>query len=61
MNGHVVSYSRVYEQEQLPHNIEDIDLLIVLGGPQGPSTTKEMCPHFDAAAEISIIQKMYRG
>lgn len=57
MNGHVISYSRVYEQEQLPHNIEDIDLLIVLGGPQGPSTTKEMCPHFDAAAEISIIKK----
>ncbi|MBO1582517.1 type 1 glutamine amidotransferase [Bacillus sp. XF8] len=57
MNGHVVSYSRVYEEEQLPYNIEDIDLLIVLGGPQDPSTTKEMCPHFDAAAEISVIKK----
>ncbi|WP_017154447.1 GMP synthase [Bacillus bingmayongensis] len=57
MNGHVVSYSRVYEQEQLPYNIEGIDLLIVLGGPQDPSTTKEMCPHFDAAAEISVIKK----
>ncbi|HHQ2899369.1 TPA: type 1 glutamine amidotransferase [Bacillus cereus] len=57
MNGHEVSYSRVYEQEQLPYNIEDIDLLIVLGGPQDPSTTKEMCPHFDAAAEISVIKK----
>ncbi|PGW08198.1 type 1 glutamine amidotransferase [Bacillus cereus] len=57
MNEHIVSYSRVYEQEQLPYNIKDIDLLIVLGGPQDPSTTKEMCPHFDAAAEISIIKK----
>ncbi|ANC08729.1 MULTISPECIES: type 1 glutamine amidotransferase [Bacillus] len=57
MNGHVVSYSRVYEQEPLPYNIEDIDLLIVLGGPQSPSTTKEMCPHFDAVAEISVIKK----
>ncbi|HEF1906177.1 type 1 glutamine amidotransferase [Bacillus wiedmannii] len=57
INGHVVSYSRVYEQEPLPYNIEDIDILIVLGGPQSPSTTKEMCPHFDAVAEISVIQK----
>lgn len=56
-NGHTVSYSRVYEQEKLPSTINDIDLLIVLGGPQSPSTPKDMCPHFDAAAEISVIQK----
>jgi GMP synthase (glutamine-hydrolysing) len=55
--GHSVGYSRVYEGEQLPHSIEDIDLLIVLGGPQSPSTTLEVCPHFDAAAEVALIKK----
>lgn len=56
-NGHEVSYSRVYEQEQLPDKIDGIDLLIILGGPQDPNTTKEMCQHFDSAAEISVIKK----
>ncbi len=26
-----------------------------MGGPQSPATTKDECPHFDAAAEISLI------
>lgn len=32
-------------------------MLVVLGGPQSPSTTKEECPHFDAAAERALIEK----
>ncbi|NVL83784.1 glutamine amidotransferase-related protein, partial [Escherichia coli] len=55
-NGHTMSYSRVYEQEQPPSTFDEIDLLIVLGGPQSPNTTKDMCSHFDAAAEIAVIQ-----
>jgi len=55
--GHSIGYSRVYKGEQLPPSIEEIDLLIVMGGPQSPSTTVEMCPHFDAAAEIALIRK----
>ncbi|NAX47491.1 hypothetical protein CAG70_10815 [Photobacterium halotolerans] len=51
------SYSRVYLGEVLPERGDDMDLLIVLGGPQSPATTREECPHFDAAAEITLIKK----
>ena len=52
-----ITFSRVYENEPLPDTPENIDLLIVMGGPQSPSTTLDECPHFDAKAEISLIQK----
>ncbi|NGM90772.1 glutamine amidotransferase, partial [Parapusillimonas sp. SGNA-6] len=41
----------------IPETAEDIDLLIVMGGPQSPDTTQEECPHFNAKAEIAVIQK----
>lgn len=53
--GHSASYSRVYRREALPRTADGIDLLVVLGGPQSPSTTREECPHFDAAAERALI------
>ncbi|GKS77395.1 type 1 glutamine amidotransferase [Acidovorax sp. SUPP950] len=53
--GHEATYSRVYLNDPLPPSIENIELLVVLGGPQSPSTTKEECPHFDAAAECALI------
>lgn len=56
-NKHSVGYSRVYSGEQLPQSIEEIDLLIVLGGPQSPSTTVKMCPHFDSASEVALIRR----
>jgi len=49
------SFSRVYAHEPLPLSAENIDLLVILGGPQSPSTTTEECPHFDAAAERTLI------
>lgn len=52
---HTVTYSRVYLGEALPKNVDDIDFLIVMGGPQDPDTTKEMCPHFDAPGEQQVI------
>ncbi|MBW1654024.1 type 1 glutamine amidotransferase [Flavobacterium quisquiliarum] len=52
-----VSFSKVYENDKLPDNIDFIDLLIVMGGPQSPNTTIQECPHFDALSEISLIQK----
>lgn len=55
--GHKMTYSRVYQGEPLPESAEGIDFLIVMGGPQSPATTKAECPHFDAAAEISLIAK----
>lgn len=53
--GDVISYSRVYAGEALPENIEQIDFLIIMGGPQDPDTTKEQCPHFDAKGEQAVI------
>ncbi|GGM23110.1 hypothetical protein GCM10010129_79310 [Streptomyces fumigatiscleroticus] len=53
--GYTVTYSRLYAGERLPPAAGDIDLLIVMGGPQSPATTTAECPHFDAAAEMSLI------
>jgi GMP synthase (glutamine-hydrolysing) len=55
--GYEASYSRVYANEPLPQSVESIDLLVVMGGPQSPATTKQECPHFDAAAERALIAK----
>lgn len=55
--GHSVSYSRIYEGERLPESIADIDMLIVMGGPQSPSTTMAECSYFDAEAEKALISK----
>ncbi|WP_394830711.1 hypothetical protein LVJ94_29810 [Pendulispora rubella] len=54
---YTASYSRVHTHEPLPQSVEGIDLLVVLGGPQSASTTKEECPHFDAGAERALIVK----
>lgn len=55
--GHSVGYSRVYAQGALPPSVDDIDLLVVMGGPQSPSTTTAECPHFNAEAEKALIAK----
>jgi len=56
--NHTVTFSKVYENQPLPETADNIDLLIVLGGPQSPDTTKEACPHFDAQAEKGLILKV---
>lgn len=55
--NHTVTFSKVYENEPLPETTNNIDLLIMMGGPQSPDTTKEECPHFDAQAEMGLIRK----
>ena len=52
---HTVTFSRVYAGEKLPDNAEDIDLLIVMGGPQSPDFTLADCAHFDSKAEQAVI------
>jgi GMP synthase (glutamine-hydrolysing) len=47
----------VYAQGALPVSISGIDLLVVMGGPQSPSTTTAECPHFDAEAENNLITR----
>lgn len=54
--GHDVTYSRVYQGEPLPR-AEDVDWLIIMGGPQSPTTTTDECPHFDSRAEQVIIRQ----
>jgi len=53
--GHDVTFSRVYAGQTLPQDAREIDLLIVMGGPQDPSVTTDECAHFDAGAEQSLI------
>jgi GMP synthase (glutamine-hydrolysing) len=55
--GHSTGYSRVYAGGELPTSVSAIDLLVVMGGPQSPSTTTAECPHFDAVAEETLIAK----
>ncbi len=55
--GHDVTLTRLYQGDKLPTDISGIDLLIVMGGPQSPRTTVAECPHFDAKAEIALIQQ----
>lgn len=55
--NHTISFSKVYENQPLPASAQNIDMLIVLGGPQSPDTSTAECPHFDAKAEIEVIKK----
>lgn len=55
--GYRASYSRVYLGDVLPASVQDIDLLIVMGGPQSPATTLAECAHFDSAAEQALIAR----
>lgn len=56
--GHNATYTRFYNFEKLPENIDFIDLLLIMGGPQSPNTTPDECPHFNAAAEIAFIKSV---
>ena len=57
--GHSASFSRVHAHEPLPQDITPIDLLVVMGGPQSPTTTLEECAHFDSAAEQALIRRCH--
>ena len=54
--GHALTFARSYENEGLPEGADGIDLLVVMGGPQSPATTREECPHFDSAGEQGFIR-----
>jgi len=53
--GFASTWSRVYLGEPLPVSPAGIDLLVVLGGPQSPTTTLAECPYFDTRAEQRLI------
>ena len=44
--GHQVTTTKVYENEALPETVDEIDFLIVMGGPQSPDEDREAFPYF---------------
>ena len=59
--GHQVTTTKVYENETLPESVDDIDFLIVMGGPQSPDEDREAFPYYDPQAEIQLIQKAIKA
>lgn len=57
LNQHSVHYTKLYQGDQLPHDCAHFDLLIVMGGPQSPTTTLKECNYFDSAAIQSLIKQ----
>ncbi|MDA0118065.1 glutamine amidotransferase-related protein [Vibrio sp. T11.5] len=55
-HAHTITYSRLYQGETLANDVQDIDFLIVMGGPQDPVTTTEQCAHFDSKREQAVIR-----
>ena len=53
---HNLSYTRFYLGEKTPNDI-DFDFLIIMGGPQSPSTSPEECSYFDGKKEIEFIKQ----
>ena len=58
---HKITYTRLYEGDSFPDGSDDIDFLVVMGGPQSPATTVEECAHFDAAKEVHFIKTAIDG
>lgn len=54
--GFDITYTRQYAGDTFPEEC-NFDFLVVMGGPQSPSTTLEECPHYDAKKEIAFIKK----
>ena len=59
--GHQVTMTKVYEREALPETVDEIDFLIVMGGPQSPDEDRATFPYYDPQAEIELIQKAMKN
>ena len=57
LNHYQVSFTRVYLNEPLVYEDEAFDVLVILGGPQHPSTRQEEYPHFDSLGEQAFIKR----
>lgn len=55
--NHQISYTRLYQNEQLPAGTDDFDFLIIMGGPQSPATSLQECSYFDSKKEINFIKQ----
>ncbi len=59
--NHEITHTRLYGGDRFPENSDNIDFLVVMGGPQSPATTVEECAHFDAAKEVKFIKTAIDG
>ena len=59
--GHQVTSTKVYENEALPETVDEIDFLIVMGGPQSPDEDREAFSYYNPQAEIELIQKAMKA
>ncbi|MBN6066280.1 glutamine amidotransferase [Aggregatibacter actinomycetemcomitans] len=55
--GYGISFTQVYLREALPNSADEMDMLIVLGGPQSPDEDKTTFPYYDPQAEQHLIQQ----
>lgn len=61
LSGHDVAMTKVYQDEKLPENVDSLDFLIVMGGPQSPIGDNSEFPYFDPKAEIDLIKKAIKA
>jgi GMP synthase (glutamine-hydrolysing) len=57
VRGHSIAYTRFYQGDVLPETVDNLDYLIIMGGPQSPATTEEESPHYHAKDEMAFIKK----
>ena len=55
--GHQVTTTKVYENEALPETVDEIDFLIVMGGPQSPDEDRENFPYYDPKSELAFMKE----
>ena len=56
--GYQTSFTNLYAGDTIPETTQDIDFLVVMGGPQDPETTQEECPYFDTHKEQAFIKQV---
>lgn len=54
--GHTATFTHLHGGDALPVDGSLHDMLVVMGGPQSPSTPQSECPHFNASAEMALIR-----
>ncbi|MGN6883596.1 glutamine amidotransferase-related protein, partial [Neisseria sp. P0019.S003] len=55
--GYNISSTKMYEFETLPDNVDDIDFLIVMGGPQAPDEDRQAFPYYDPQSELRLMRQ----
>ncbi|WP_295898811.1 glutamine amidotransferase [uncultured Vibrio sp.] len=56
-HDYLITYTKLHTGDSFPQNVTEIDVLIVMGGPQNPNTSVEECRYFDSKVEQAFIAK----